>query len=85
MAILEDAAVLNMRSASEYLGLPRLTGAKVRIWYRNHGAQELRLSPHIQLLLQIETETNQLWFMQEGAVHQHARRPAAIANAYRKR
>ena len=74
-----------MRSTSEHLGLPRLTGAKVRIWYRNHGAKELRLASHVQFLLQIETETNQLWFMQECAVHQHTSRPAVIANAYGKR
>ena len=74
-----------MRSAREHLGLPRLTGAKVRIWYRNDGAQELRLSPHVQFLLQIVAETNQLRFMQESAVNQHARRSAVITNAYRKR
>ena len=77
--------MLNVRSASEHLGLPRLTGAKVRIWYRNDGAQKLRLLPHIELLFQIITETDQLWFMQEGAVYQHAGRSAAIANAYGKR
>ena len=77
--------MLDVRSTSEYLGLPRLIGAKVRIWYRNDGAQELRLSPHVQFLLQIVTETNQLWFMQEGAVHQHARRSPVITNAYRQR
>ena len=38
-----------------------------------------------QFLLQIKAETNQLWFVQEGAVHQHASRPAVIANADGKR
>jgi hypothetical protein len=50
-SVLPDAAVLIMRSTSEHLGLPRLTGAKVRIWYRNHGAKELRLASHVQFLL----------------------------------
>jgi hypothetical protein len=31
--------------------------------HRNHRAKELRLSPHLQLLLQIVTEADQLAFM----------------------
>ena len=41
--ILEDA----VRSTGEHLGLHWLTGAKVRIWYGNHGAKELRLLSHV--------------------------------------
>src|SRR5262249_47778644 len=68
-----------------YLRLVRLTIAKVRIRYREHRAQKLRLLPNIELLFQIKTKTNQLWFMQESAVHQHACWPAVITNAYRER
>src|SRR5713101_4145300 len=69
---------------SEHLLLPLLV-AKSGIWYRDYRAQELRLPPNVELLLQIVAEANQLWFVQESAVHQHSRRPSGIANPYGKR
>ena len=49
--LLEDAAVRRVRSAGKDLRLPRLTSAKVSIRHRDHLTEELRLRPHIELLL----------------------------------
>jgi hypothetical protein len=45
----------------------------------------LRLLPHVDLLLQIIAEGNQIRFAQERAVHEHACRSAIVANAYGNR
>ena len=48
---LEDAAVRRVRSAGKDLRLPQLTSAKVSIRHWDHLTEELRLRPHIELLL----------------------------------
>ena len=82
---LEDWLVLEMCSTSEHVRLPWLTRAKIRIRYWLHESQKLWWPPHIQFLLQIVTEANQLSLTQECAVHQHSQRLAIIANPYWER
>ena len=62
-----------------------MAGAKSAVRDRNNRAKELRLLPDVQRLLESVTETDQLGFMQERAVHEHSRRPSIVANAYGQR
>jgi hypothetical protein len=68
-----------------WLTMVLMATAKIGIRYRDHRAQELRLLPDVQRLLESVTETDQLGFMQKRAVHEHSRRPSIVANAYGQR
>src|SRR5581483_6099112 len=79
----EDWLLPEMRSACEDLRLAPLV-AKVCIWYRLHESLELWRPSHVELLLQIVSEADQLSLTQERAVHQHSQWLSISANSYWK-
>src|SRR5215471_824931 len=78
--ILEDPAVREVCFA-----LRLMTGAKSAVRDRDNRAEELRLPPDVECLLQSVAEPDQLRLMQKSAVHEHASRPPIVANAYGQR
>src|SRR5438552_3943030 len=79
-------------SISEYaavwqvcLTLWLMTAAESPVRDRRDRAEQLRLLPRIQRLLEVVGHRDQLRFVEGGAVHQHAGRSAGGANSHRHR